>query len=153
MREKPVVMVVDDDEDVTRCVARFLEGAGFVVRPVHEGWAAMETAVEVKPDVILLDIKLPFVQGDAICQYLKRVRGDMGGTKVVMMSGSLSDSDRRWVERCGADDILAKPFERDELLEMMASLIAGERAMPSPPVVQSRSPVEIPHEQVRDKRS
>ena len=118
-----VVVVVDDEENVTRLMRRCLEPAGFEIHEAREGKSGIETALEVKPDVIIVDVRMPVVQGYDVCRYIKR-HADTRDAKVIVMSGLMTDSDREWARHCGADDTILKPFNRDEVVSKIAGLVA-----------------------------
>jgi DNA-binding response OmpR family regulator len=121
--EKPVVVVVvDDEEPITRLVRRSLERLGCEIHTVFEGKSGIETVMEVKPDLVLLDVRLPIVQGYEVCRFLKG-HADTRDVKILMMSGLMSPSDQDWAKRCGADDTMQKPFDRDELVQKVTGLV------------------------------
>jgi len=124
MNAKPVVVVVvDDEESVTRLVRRSLEACGCEIHEACEGKSGIETVMEVKPDVVILDVRIPIVQGYEVCRYIKK-HADTRGAKVIIMSGLMTASDKAWARSCGADDTLTKPFDRDELVDMVSGLMA-----------------------------
>jgi CheY-like chemotaxis protein len=78
--------------------------------------------LEIKPDVILLDIKIPVLQGYDVCRHLK-TRADMRGVKVIMMSGYMAPPDEERARHYGAHDILRKPLEIDEMLDKVSGMV------------------------------
>jgi CheY-like chemotaxis protein len=126
MDAKPlVVVVVDDEESITKLVRRALERCGCEVHVAAEGREGIETVLEKKPDVVFLDVRMPVVQGYEACRYIKK-HADTRGIKVVMMSGLMTDSDKTWAKHCGADDTLTKPFDREEIVDKVAELMPKE---------------------------
>ncbi len=120
MDVKPVVVVVvDDEESVTRLVRRSLESCGCEIHEAREGRSGIDTVVDVKPDVVILDVRMPIVQGYEVCRYIKK-HADTRDAKVIIMSGLMTDADREWARHCGADDTMVKPFDRDELVAKVA---------------------------------
>jgi DNA-binding response OmpR family regulator len=123
MENKPlVVVVVDDEESVTRFMKRSLEERGWEVHTAGHGKEGIESALELKPDVIFVDVRMPVVQGYEMCRYIKK-NPDTREAKVVVMSGLLSSSDKAWALNCGADDTLQKPFDGDEVVKKVEDLM------------------------------
>jgi CheY-like chemotaxis protein len=136
MREKPVVLVVDDDKNIARHVAQILRPAGFIVHPTHEGsW--MQAVAALKPDVILIDSKFRSAPDDKTCQCIRGVGSD---AKVFMMvTGAISESDRRWAKQCRVDDFILKPLRQDDLLKML-SMSGHWKVFSSPTPTDGGSP-------------
>jgi CheY-like chemotaxis protein len=126
MGTKPVVVVVvDDEESVTRLVRRSLEPCGCEIHEASEGRAGIETVVDIKPDVVIVDVRIPVVQGYEVCRYIKK-HADTRDAKVIVMSGLMTPADKEWARHCGADGTLTKPFERAELVEKVNELVGDK---------------------------
>jgi CheY-like chemotaxis protein len=117
---------VDDNADMRTITLRLLGSYGYQVRMAYDGFSALETALEYRPDVMLLDIGLPEMDGYAVAQ---RVRQDPALQKVVLVAitGYGLDSDRQRSQEAGFDHHLVKPVDFDVLLELLAT-IAEARA-------------------------
>ncbi|HEY6960776.1 MAG TPA: response regulator [Gaiellaceae bacterium] len=122
MRERPLVLCADDDEDILALVALRLERAGLDVHKVEDGEAAVAAARELKPDVAVLDVMMPRRTG---LEVLAELRADetLRDLKVILLSARVQESD---VERgldAGADAYLAKPFKAQDLVAKVQELI------------------------------
>jgi putative two-component system response regulator len=115
-----LVLVVDDEEGIRSGVAKALKREGLDVAMEATGEAALETVRLLKPDLVLLDVGLPGMNGYAVCRGIK---GDIETrlTPVVLLTGRGSLEDRVCGLEAGADDFLTKPYDRSELLARVRS--------------------------------
>lgn len=111
---KPTVLIVDDEEDVVRPLAFRMSVLGFDVLLEPDGEHGYETALEQLPDIILLDIMMPGIDGITLCKVLKE-REETRRIPILMLTARtlLGDVERAFA--ADADDYIAKPFEWDEL--------------------------------------
>jgi DNA-binding response OmpR family regulator len=124
MTSKPlVVVVVDDEECITRLIRRSLDPDEYDVHSASEGRKGIETILELKPDLVILDVRIPIVQGYEVCRFIKR-NPDTRQAKVLMISALMSASDRQWARDCGADETMQKPFDRMELMTKVMGLVS-----------------------------
>jgi len=107
-----VVLVVEDDADIRGVLAELLRRDGFEVHACAEGAPVLPTIAAVAPDVVLLDLGLPDVNG---FDLLRAVR-DVSDVTVIVLSGYVSESDRVLALELGADDYVVKPFLARELV-------------------------------------
>ena len=123
-----MVLVVDDDEQMRKLLRRVLEGAGFECITVNEGTSAHASAVEHRPDLILLDLMLGDTTGDHV---LKEMRHDFRTQLIPIVFLTVRSSTRDKVDHllAGADDYVTKPFEPEELVARLRAVI--QRAMTS----------------------
>jgi two-component system, OmpR family, response regulator ResD len=113
------VLVVDDDPTVSEVVRNYLERAGFAVRHAGEGEAALELAARWGPDLVVLDVMLPGLDGIEVCRRL-RSRGDV---PIVMLTALGAEVDRVLGLEVGADDYVTKPFSPRELVLRVQSVL------------------------------
>jgi len=116
---KRKVLLVDDDPDLVEMMTKVLEEDGrFEVRVAHNGFDAGMMVKEYRPDLIVLDVMLPDINGKEVCQ---RVRADntLEGVKVICISGMVEEDKVHELREAGADDFLQKPFEIEELIDRM----------------------------------
>jgi two-component system KDP operon response regulator KdpE len=106
------ILVVEDDPAVRRVVARNLAGHGFRVEAVESGRAALGLEPTFHPDLILLDLGLPDIDGFAVIQSVR----ERTTTPIVVLSARGAEADKVRALDMGADDYLTKPFGADELL-------------------------------------
>ena len=120
---RDIVLVVDDDEQVTRLVKRVLERAGFECVAINDGSAAHEAAVEWRPDIILLDLMLGDTTGD---QILAALRADFRTRLIPVVFLTVRDSLKDKVEHlmAGADDYMTKPFVPEELVARLRAVMS-----------------------------
>jgi DNA-binding response OmpR family regulator len=141
------VLVVEDNTVLADRIADGLRDAGMAVDVAYDGAAALEKAVLVEYDVVVLDRDLPRVHGDAVCTHLVASRAT---TRILMLTAAAGVEDRVDGLDLGADDYLAKPFAFAELVARLRSL--GRRA-PSLPPVLARSDVVLDRSRRRVSRS
>ncbi|TDC21222.1 response regulator transcription factor [Streptomyces sp. 8K308] len=113
------VLVVDDDPTVTEVVAGYLGRAGFVVDRAADGRGALARAATHPPDLVVLDLMLPGLDGLTICRELRR----SGPVPVVMLTARGDEEDRILGLEVGADDYVTKPFSPRELVLRVASVL------------------------------
>jgi class 3 adenylate cyclase len=115
------VLVVDDDPDMAAFLARLLEGEGMVADTVFGGDAAMVYCMATPPDLVLLDVLMPGVDGFEICERLK---ADPASAMIpIVLITALEDQESRVRGiRAGADDFLSKPVQREELIARVKTL-------------------------------
>jgi CheY-like chemotaxis protein len=117
----PRILVVDDNVDAADSIALLLGCDGFEARSVHGALAALETVGSFKPDIVLLDIGLPVLNGYEVAQRLRVHKGDTP-MRIVALSGYGQQADRERAARAGFDDYLVKPVEPTALSEFLRSL-------------------------------
>lgn len=124
---RPDILVVDDDTDIVELIDRYLGAHGFGVRAAHSGADMHAALAEAAPDVVLLDLGLPDIDGLSLLQQL---RTHWQGP-VIVVSGRGEAVERVVGLELGADDYVAKPFDFRELLARIRSLL--RRAAPAAP--------------------
>ncbi|AXK36794.1 DNA-binding response regulator [Streptomyces armeniacus] len=124
------ILVVDDDPTVTEVVAGYLDRAGFTVDRAGDGPGALERAEAAPPDLVVLDLMLPGLDGLQVCRRL-RARGPV---PVVMLTARGDEEDRILGLEIGADDYVTKPFSPRELVLRIESVLrrAGASAADGP---------------------
>jgi two-component system, OmpR family, response regulator MprA len=113
------VLVVDDDAPVRRMLARSLSAEGFEVEVAADGGAALVAAERSAPDLVILDVAMPGLDGLAVCRRL-RAKGLRGS--ILMLTARDAIADRVTGLEAGADDYLVKPFAMEELVARMRAL-------------------------------
>ncbi len=123
---KRKVLLVDDDPDLVEMMSKVLEDDGrFEVRIAGNGFDAGMMVKEYRPDLIVLDVMLPDINGKEVCQ---RVRADptLEGVRIICISGMVEDDKIQELRDAGADDFMHKPFEIEELIERMCGQLEIE---------------------------
>ena len=108
------ILVVDDEPDILKLTVVRLESLGYDVLVAETGEKALEVLKEETPDLILLDLLLPKMQGDAVCKKLK-ADPELKHIPIILFTASAVRVPAK-VGEIGADDFIVKPFEPDELL-------------------------------------
>jgi DNA-binding response OmpR family regulator len=124
------VLVVDDDPTVSDVVRRYLQREGYAVALAADGPAALASFAAARPDLVVLDLMLPGMDGLEVCRRL-RARGD--DVPVVMLTALGEESDRIVGLELGADDYVTKPFSPRELVLRVQSVLrrAGPPSVPA----------------------
>jgi len=112
MAERRPILVVDDDAEILAMLRDFLESEGLVVRTAANGAEALDLLWEVEPALILLDMRMPVMDGWG---FAERFRERKLAYPIVVMTAA--ESARRWAEEIGATAYIAKPFDVNELLQ------------------------------------
>ena len=122
---KQTILVVDDNRDNIEILRAFLESRGYVVAEAPDGKSALARLDELKPDLVLLDVMMPGMDGWQVCRTIKN-HPELGATKVVMVTAKGAFEDKLDGLRSGADDYVVKPVDFKELLEkVQRNLSAG----------------------------
>ena len=128
----PRVLVVEDDDEIALALQRSLRMEGYDVRLAEDGVDALDQAHAFLPDVVLLDLGLPKLDGIEVAKELRKREDDVG---ILMLTARDGLEDRIAGLDTGADDYLVKPFERQELLARMRALLRRRPPRGSAPLV------------------
>jgi DNA-binding response OmpR family regulator len=126
-----LVLVVDDDPTVSDVVRRYLERDDFVVRLAGDGPGALAAFAAERPDLVVLDLMLPGLDGLEVCRRMRAAAPDL---PVVMLTALGDEADRVLGLEIGADDYITKPFSPRELVLRVRSVL--RRAGATPPATQ-----------------
>ncbi len=137
------VLVVDDDPTVSDVVRRYLEQEGCQVRLVSDGFAALAAVDAEMPDIVILDLMMPGIDGLEVCRRLREATPDL---PVVMLTALGEESNRVVGLEVGADDYVTKPFSPRELVLRVRSVLRRT----APPVVLPASAMVIDGDLVAD---
>ncbi|MGH9154726.1 MAG: response regulator [Acidimicrobiales bacterium] len=134
------ILLVDDDATVTEVLTRYLEREGFTVEAVADGDTALARASTDPPDLVVLDLMLPGIDGLEVCRRLRR--DAPGPVPVVMLTARGDESDRIAGLELGADDYVVKPFSPRELTaRVKAVLRRAQASAPADPAPVGVDPV------------
>ncbi|MFD8427227.1 response regulator transcription factor [Streptomyces coelicoflavus] len=122
------ILVVDDDPTVAEVVAGYLDRAGYRVDRAGDGPAALARAGAHRPDLVVLDLMLPGMDGLEVCRRLR----ERGPVPVVMLTARGDEDDRILGLEVGADDYVTKPFSPRELVLRVESVLRRTRPAPAP---------------------
>jgi two-component system, OmpR family, response regulator ResD len=122
------VLVVDDEPTIGEVVSRYLERAGYETRVAEDGLAALDAVAERSPDLIVLDLMLPGLDG---LEVMRRVRERPGRTSaIILLTARDQESDRVIGLRLGADDYVVKPFSPAELVARVDAVLRRVDTVP-----------------------
>jgi two-component system, OmpR family, response regulator ResD len=134
------VLVVDDDDTVADVVLGYLDRAGHVVHRVSNGDAALAEVAAESPDLVVLDLMLPGVDGLEVC---RRIRTTDPALPIIMLTALGEAEDRIAGLQVGADDYVTKPFSPRELVLRVDSVLRRYAAAPGPPERLRAGPIEV----------
>ena len=116
------VLVIDDDAALLDLLAVTLQQEGLVAVTATNGKEGLEKARSLAPDLILLDVVLPEMDGLTVCSHLRRSRAT-AGIPIIMLTGLTSTANRAASLDCGADEYITKPFDPARLLSRIQDLL------------------------------
>ncbi len=119
-----IVLVVEDSAAQRQMILDLLKGSGLQVSEAADGVEALEHIEETSPDLVVLDIVMPRMNGYEVCRRLKN-HPKTQNVPVVMCSSKGEEFDRYWGMKQGADAYIAKPFEPIELIGTVKQLLRG----------------------------
>jgi len=123
------VLVVDDDPGIVKLVRAYLEQAGYSVLAAQEGKKALQIARHDKPDLVILDLMLPEMDGWDVCRALRKE----SDVPIIMLTARVEESDKLIGLELGADDYVTKPFSPRELVARVRSVLRRAQGMPPKP--------------------
>ena len=123
-----VILVVDDDPDVARFVEVNLRSAGYDVHVATDGEMAIEKATEIRPDLVLLDVMMPKLDGFEVAQRLRKDQRT-SSCSIIMLTAKALSADKVLGLSSGADDYIIKPFDPVELLARVKGTLRRAREM------------------------
>jgi len=112
MNRPPRILLVDDEVAIQRAVAPLLRSAGYEVDVAGSGVAAVDAVVDRAPDLVVLDLGLPDLEGTEVCRRIRRI----SKAPIIVLSARGGEADKVAVLDIGADDYVTKPFGSEELL-------------------------------------
>jgi DNA-binding response OmpR family regulator len=142
------ILVVDDEPRIVQLVRDYLEHGGFTVLVASDGQAALRSARTGRPDLVVLDLSLPGMDGLDVARSLRRD----GEVPIIMLTARTDESDKLVGLELGADDYLTKPFSPKELVARVRAVLRRAEGMRSPSdVIRVGADVEldVPRMEVR----
>ncbi len=117
-----MILIVEDDPDSRRLTRRILQISGYTTIEATDGKQGVESAKAKKPDLILMDIMMPVMDGYAACSIIKADKATRE-IPVVMLTAMGYELNKQLAEKIGADDYITKPINREELLDVINQLL------------------------------
>lgn len=134
----PTILVVDDEQSISEVVSLYLTRSGYEVKVVHDGKAALHALTQQKPDLVILDLMLPGLDG---WEITRRLRAE-GNTPIIMLTARKEEADRILGLEMGADDYVVKPFSPQELVSRVRAVLRraqGQATPATPSATQERA--------------
>lgn len=123
MSGKPRILLVDDEPSIVKMVGKRLEVEGFEVLLAMDGQMGLTMAQTEKPDLIILDLMLPTLNGYEVCTMLKQDTRHQQ-IPIVIFTAKTQEKDEKMALECGANGFVRKPFRAQELIEKVQTLLA-----------------------------
>jgi CheY-like chemotaxis protein len=123
------ILVVDDNRDNVEIMRALLESRGYTVAEASDGKMALAKLEDIRPDLVLLDVMMPGMDGWQVCRTIKS-HPSFGSTRVVMVTAKGGFEDKFEGMRAGADDYVVKPVDLKELTEKVARNLALREQKP-----------------------
>jgi len=112
------ILIVDDEKDIVETLSFMLKASGFEIFSAYDGEEGLKLAKEASPDLIILDVMMPKINGYKICRLLK-YDAKYKNIPIIMVTARSQDTDKLIGEETGADEYITKPFEFNDLLEVI----------------------------------
>jgi DNA-binding response OmpR family regulator len=122
------LLIIEDDSRLAAMVAEYLGGFGFAVSHASDGEKGLIQAQQLSPDLIILDLMMPGMDGLEVCRRLRALQGAVASTPVLMLTAKGDPLDRVIGLELGADDYMPKPFEPRELLARIRAVLRRQGA-------------------------
>ena len=147
---KSTILVIDDEADLVELVSYNLKREGYEVVCAADGKAGLQSARHHKPDLIVLDVMMPSLDGLEVCRAL---RGDArtSGVPIIMLTAKAAEADRIVGLELGADDYVTKPFSPRELVARVKAVLrrAGAPPLPTKLIRQGNLSIDLERHEVR----
>ena len=140
MATKQKILIVDDDTNIAELISLYLTKECFETRMVEDGEEALRAFEEFQPNLILLDLMLPGIDGYQVCREVR----SKYATPIIMLSAKGEVFDKVLGLELGADDYMEKPFDTKELIARIKAVLRRYKATPSTPQKSSVKCVEYP---------
>jgi DNA-binding response OmpR family regulator len=121
------VLIVDDEPNILLSLQFVMKKAGYEVRTAKDGEEALAEIARARPDVVLLDVMMPKLDGFTVCQRIKSTP-DWKAVRVIMLTARGRDVEREKGLSLGADDYITKPFSTKEATDRVAAVLAKAQA-------------------------
>ena len=124
----PLVLVINDEEWTTRSIESILKPRGYAVLMAYTGRQGLELASKIRPDLLLVDLRLPDITGTDLCARLRELPTVRPSTPMLLFtSGSIDRSERMAAFKAGAWNVVQPPFHPEELLAQLEPLVSAKR--------------------------
>jgi two-component system alkaline phosphatase synthesis response regulator PhoP len=133
------ILVVDDELDIVKVVRAYLEQSGFRVITAGDGQLALAAFRHERPDLVILDLNLPLIDGLDVCRTIRRE----SNTPVIMLTARVEETDRLIGLEIGADDYIVKPFSPREVVARVRTVLRRSTSAPEQPSLMASGALSI----------
>lgn len=126
MSKPPSVLIVDDEPNIVLSLQFLMKKTGFEVRTAKDGEEAMAEIARATPDLVLLDVMMPKIDGFSICQQI-RANPEWNDVRIIMLTARGRDVEREKGLALGADDYITKPFSTKDAIARVEAVLARAR--------------------------
>ncbi|WP_304509013.1 response regulator transcription factor [Anaerotignum sp.] len=119
MSGKQKILIVDDDKHIAELISLYLEKEGYDTKEAYDGKEALKEAAEIKPDLVILDLMLPGLDGYQVCTEIRK----SSNVPIIMLTAKGETFDKVLGLELGADDYMVKPFESKELVARVKAVL------------------------------
>lgn len=137
--DSPHILVVDDEPSIVEVVELYLSRSGYRVTVAQDGQAAIDSLTDELPDLVVLDLMLPKIDG---LEITRRLRAE-GNTPIIMLTSRKEEMDRILGLEMGADDYMVKPFSPQELVSRVRAVLRRTQSPPAEPKEQDNAPLKF----------
>lgn len=125
-KTKKKILLIEDEQDIVVTMEYMLKEKGYEVCAAYDGEEGLRKAIQCRPDLIILDLKLPKLPGEEVCRRIRKREDAAANTPIIMVTAKDLDVDRVIGRVIGANYYITKPFEMDNLLNKIKSLLGEE---------------------------
>ncbi len=136
MAERQKILIVDDDENIAELISLYLMKECYMTKIVYDGEEALRVFPDFKPNLILLDLMLPGIDGYQVCRELRAT----SQVPIIMLSAKGEIFDKVLGLELGADDYMIKPFDSKELVARVKAVLRRYQAVPAPAAAAAAAP-------------
>lgn len=119
------ILIADDEPNILLSLEFLMQREGYRVLVARDGQQALDTILQQRPDLVLLDVMMPFKSGFDVCQAV-REHDELAGIRILMLTAKGRDTDMAKGLALGADDYMTKPFSTRELVDKVRSLLGAQ---------------------------
>ncbi len=140
------ILLADDSITIQKVIGIIFGGDEYTVTVVDNGKAAVDKAIEIKPDVLLIDALMPGMSGYEVCEQIRAI-SELKTKPIILLTGSFEPFDEDKAKSCGADTFLSKPFESQQIVNKVAEMYElGKTRSSAAEIVEPVTPPPLPVE-------
>ena len=149
MANKQKILIVDDDQNIANLISLYLTKECFETRIENDGQSALDAFSEFCPDLVLLDLMLPRIDGYEVCREIRK----NSNVPIIMLSAKTEVFDKVLGLELGADDYIIKPFDSKELVARVKAVLRRYHEIPAPPYTAAPTDKYVEYKDLKINRS